>query len=191
MKSFQAINNAVLTYAVECATSGDTKALRDIGLSKDNLKQIEDMSLSDLNKMTRSPGHILTINVDNDAFSFLIRQIKTEKRKSKLLYYLVKADAPYALMNKYFGMQRPEYIAARDAFDMNNPERGRTSLPTEKEESVIADQWYKTVENPKDPTSIDFLKVHTTTGLSVRVIWVLYQNWINNDMMENDHASHR
>lgn len=177
MTSLQTINTAVLNFAVEQLRKGDTLSLRTLGFSRESINRIRAINLGDLHSLAEAPGHILNIRVDNRALELFLKRIETENKKTRLLENLVKADAPFALMHHYFGMQRREYIDIRDAFGMNDPKLGRTSLPSEEEERVIAAAWHRITHDEQQPSAIDFIRVHQETRQPIRVIWALFQNW--------------
>ena len=150
-----------------------------MGVSPKAIEKLKNISLFSTQLLSKAPGHVLSVSVDEIALNNYLDYLDKRKRQQQLIDDLLLADAPSTYMKEQFGIRREEYVQMRYLLGMKEPKRGRSSLPKERE--VIAEALYraqnKAVGGILSPQ--DYLALHIIHQTSLRQLIALDQALIS------------
>lgn len=170
---------AVLLYAMRCLAEGDQHALRSMGFGAREIEALKDLSLEDLYRVASLPAHCLAIRVDRELFWPMMERLRQARESKALQRELVKADAPFEMMRRFFGLGGREYTRQRRML-VASPAVGR---PPEPDEETAHRLWRALspklqAGGPDGPGPEVYLEVHRESGAPLRAVWNAAQRWL-------------
>lgn len=170
---------AVFQYASRCVVEGDLLSLREVGFTPADVHRFEKLSLPDLYALSMTRGHPLSVKVDRHVWEWLVEHIQRTRARSQLINDIIRLDAPLSMMKSIFGFSQREYMARREACDMQDG-RGRPRTPTVEEEERIWPMWVRLAKStdPQHLRKDDLWRIlPAVSGVPLRTIWNLIQSW--------------
>jgi len=170
------LNSAVLSTLSKCLSEGNYQLIESMGVSPKTIEKLKNLSLSNTQLLSKAPGHVLSVSVDEIALNNYLAYLDKRKQQQELIDALLLADAPSAYIKEQFGIRREEYVQMRSLLGMQEPKRGRTSLPEQRE--VIAEALYRLRDQSDDSilSPQNFLALHCQYELPLRQIIALDQS---------------
>ena len=172
------LTTAVLLYAVRCLAEGDQHALRAMNFGAKEVEALHSLDLADLYRVHRLQAHCLQVRLDRDVYWPLIAYLRREREAAILQRSLIQADAPFELMQRYFGLSSRDYSRLRRLFG-GPPAVGR---PPEPDPELAHKVW--AVVNARGPregaselSGEDYLEIAEQSGAPLRALWQLTQRW--------------
>ena len=174
---------AALIYVLRCLVEDDTYALRRLGLEPAALQALSRLPASDLVRLLdhAAVGPCLEIRLNSYAFWRQLERLEAARRTEDLIDQLLAAEAPRAMLEAQFGLSGSDYSRRRQRLGLAAAPAGR---PPEPDEVTVATVWraWRTLTDELaggDLQPEHYLALHRTTGLSLRVIWSLTQQWLD------------
>jgi len=169
------LNSAVLSTLSNCLSEGNYQLIESLGVSPKAIEKLKNLSLSNTQLLSKAPGHVLSVSVDDIALNNYLDYLGKRKQQQELIDALLLADAPSAYMKEQFGIRREEYVHMRALLGLQEPKRGRSSLPEQRE--VIAEALYRLRDQSDDGilSPQNYLALHCQYQLSLRQIIALDQ----------------
>ena len=170
---------AVLLYAIRCLADGDQEALRAMNFGPKEIEALRGMNLADLARFESlrrplpggrpQPPRLL------DPGRRTCSASAPPRRCSRTL---IKADAPFEMMQTFFGLSSREYTRLRRVLAAA-PAVGR---PPEADEASQQTLWAAWTRRRKDTdadllTPEAYLDLHRETGIGLRAVWTLTRRW--------------
>jgi len=170
--------SAVLRYAVCCLADGDREALRAMNFGPEEIEALRGMHLGDLPRLASLGAHCLEIDLNRQVYWTLLAHLQRERDAEALQRDLIKADAPFEMMQTFFGLSSREYTRLRRLLTPD-PAIGRPPEPDEATSHALWRAWSEHTKN--DPTAPltpeEYLALSHETGASMRAVWHLTQRW--------------
>jgi hypothetical protein len=170
--------SAVLRYAVCCLADGDRAALRAMNFGPEEIEALRGMHLDDLPRLESLGAHCLEIDLNRQVYWTLVAHLQRERAAEALQRDLIKADAPFEMMQTFFGLSSREYSRLRRVLAAA-PAVGRPPEADEASQQTLWAAWTRRREGtdadllPPDA----YLDVHRETGIGLRAIWTLTRRW--------------
>ena len=117
--------SAVLRYAVRCLADGDPEALRAMNFGPKEIEALREMHLGDLARIESLGAHCLEIGLNRQVYWTMVAHLQRERAAEALQQALVAADAPFEMMQTFFGLSSREYTRLRRVVDVAPPWAGR------------------------------------------------------------------
>ncbi len=170
--------SAVLLYAIRCLADGDQAALRAMNFGPKETEALRGMNLADLARVESLGAHCLDIGLNRQVYWALVGHLGRERAAEALQRALVEADAPFEMMQTFFGFNSRAYTRQRRLLAAA-PALGR---PPELDEASQKTLWAAWVRRRKDTdadllTPEAYLELHRETGIGLRTIWTLTRRW--------------
>lgn len=165
---------SALRYVTETLAEGDVHSVLDLGMRLDQVARLQQLTLQDLQHLSRVRAHFLNVSVDPVCFDRVLEHMERSKRGEVLQDELIRLRAPLPLMRAFFGMTNAEYAARRKLLGMSGAGVGRPSAPSEADERRIWDAWRAAAEQPLEER---YLSVGRATGVSLSIVWSLVRAW--------------
>ncbi len=171
----------VLRHIVVCLEVGDVDGLRKMGLSGTDASSVSMLTLEDLLDLARSHGGVnniidtVDVKIDPAGLAKLLAQVQADREGRWLKKELILNDAPLPLMFAFYSMSSREYTFLRKCYRRTGG-MGRPSYRPEHEQAV----WHafkKLNKTRKALTPADYLVLRRDAGVSLRVIWRLFEDW--------------
>lgn len=170
---------AITLFAARCIAEGDLRVLRELGIGAQEAEAIRDLTIVDLQRLSRKlKGHFIRgVSIDNESFWMLLQDIERERKQQIMENALIEADAPMDMMHTMFQMDPHEYAARRRLANLP-PAVGRPPEPDEEASRAIWKAWKDLADEERGELDPDaYLAIHKETGASMRAIWGLITRW--------------
>lgn len=179
------LNFAIFIYASRCLSEGDLDALTAIGFSLEDAYTIFQISLPQLQALASSHAHALNVRIDQESMRWLMEHIHRRQTREILKIELMRYEAPYEMMNVFFGMNGREYATARRICQLPSG-RGKPTLKTEDDEQRLWELW-RLLCDPERPERLRkedlWLIVGRELGSTLRGAWHVIQRWRQDETM--------
>jgi hypothetical protein len=168
----------VLLYAIRCLADGDQGALRAMNFGPKEIEALRGMNLADLARFESLRAHCLEVGLNRDLYWSLVEHLRRERAAEALQQALIEADAPFEMMQTFFGLSSREYTRLRRLLAAA-PAVGR---PPEANEASQQTLWAAWTHRRKDAdaellTPEAYLALHRETGIGLRAVWTLTRRW--------------
>ncbi|MDE0853872.1 MAG: STY4526/YPO1902 family pathogenicity island replication protein [Nevskia sp.] len=181
------LNFAIFIYVSRCLAEGDLDALSVIGFSLEDAYMIYQISLPELQALAASHAHALNVKTDPQSMYWLMEHIHRRHTRELLKIELMRYEAPYEMMNVFFGMNGREYAAARRICQLPSG-RGKPTLKTEDDEQRLWQLWLLLVD-PQRPERLRkedlWLIIGRELGSTLRGAWHVIQRWRQDEAMRS------
>ena len=170
--------SAVLRYAVRCLADGDRDALRAMNFGPKEIEALRGMQLADLPRLESLGAHCLEVDLNRDVYWTMVAHLQRERTAEALQHDLIKADAPFEMMQTFFGLSSRDYSRLRRLLAAT-PAVGRPPEADEESQHTLWAAWMRRRES----TDADllapetYLELHRETGIGLRAIWNLTRRW--------------
>ncbi|MEA3275563.1 MAG: DUF2857 domain-containing protein [Pseudomonadota bacterium] len=170
--------SAVLRYAVRCLADGDREALRAMNFGPREIEALRGMHLADLARMESLGAHCLEVGLNRQVYWTMVAHLQRERTAEALQHDLVKADAPFEMMQTFFGLSSREYSRLRRVLAAA-PAVGRPPEADEASQHALWTAWTRRREDTDADllTPEAYLDLHHETGIGLRAIWTLTRRW--------------
>ena len=169
---------AVLLYAIRCLTEGDQGALRAMNFGPKEIEALRGMNLADLARFESLRAHCLEVGLNRPVYWTLVEHLRRERAAEALQQALVAADAPFEMMQTFFGLSSREYTRLRRVVDVA-PAVGRPPEADEASQQTLWAAWTRRQQSKDDEllTPDAYLDLHRETGIGLRAVWTLTRRW--------------
>ena len=170
--------SAVLRYAVRCLADGDPEALRAMNFGPKEIEALREMHLADLARIESLGAHCLEIDLNRQVYWTMVAHLQRERAAEALQHALVEADAPFEMMQTFFGLSSREYTRLRRVVDVA-PAVGRPPEADEASQEILGAAWARRQQGGEDAllTPKAYLDLHHETGIGLRAVWTLTRRW--------------
>lgn len=165
---------SALRYVTETLAEGDVHSVLDLGLRLDQVARLQQLTLQDLQHLSRVRAHFLNVSVDPVCFDRVLEHMERSKRGEARQDELIRRRAPLPLMRAFFGMTNAEYAARRKLLGMSGAGVGRPPAPSEADERRIWDAWQAAGEQPLEER---YVSVGRVTDVPLSIVWSLVRAW--------------
>lgn len=172
---------ATLLYAIRCLAEGDFPALRNMNFGPREIEALREMSLGDLYRVESLRAHCLAIELDRTVYWPMMDHLCSQREAEEIQQNLIAGDASLEMMQTLFGMSSREYSRKRGLLSVD-PSVGRPPEPDEESSHRLWHAWQERTagDAPISLTPGAYLELQRETGLSLRAIWSLTQQWGQN-----------
>jgi hypothetical protein len=179
------LNFAIFIYVSRCLAESDLEALTAIGFTLEDAYMIYQVSLPELQALAASHAHALNVKIDQQSMYWLMEHMHKRHTREILKIELMRYEAPYEMMNVFFGMNGREYAAARRICQLPSG-RGKPSLKSEDDEQRLWQLWLLFVD-PQRPERLRkedlWLVIGRELGSTLRGAWSAIQRWRQDEAM--------
>jgi hypothetical protein len=170
--------NAVLRYAIRCLADGDRESLRAMNFGPKEIEALRGMHLADLPRLESLGAHCLEIDLNRDVYWTMVAHLQRERTAEALQHDLIKADAPFEMMQTFFGLSSREYSRLRRVLSAA-PAVGRPPEADEASQQTLWAAWTRRRRGSDAEllTPVAYLDLHRETGIGMRAIWNLTRRW--------------
>lgn len=170
--------SAVLRYAIRCLADGDSEALRAMNFGPKEIEALRGMHLADLPCLESLGAHCLEVGLNREVYWTLVTHLQRERAAEALQQALIEADAPFEMMQTFFGLSSREYNRLRRVLAAA-PAVGWPPEADEASQHTLWAAWTRRQENTAADrlTPEAYLDLHHETGMGLRAIWTLTRRW--------------
>ncbi len=169
---------AVLMYAMRCLAEGDQTALRNMNFGVKEIEALREMRVADLYRVESLRAHCLEIVLNRQVYWPMIEHLSEQRAMEDTIQTLISADAPQEMMQILFGLNQRDYTRLRRTL-LVDPSIGRPPELDEEGSHQLWEAWSSRVDGEETGllTPVQYLDIHSETGLSMRAIWNQTQRW--------------
>lgn len=179
------LTSAVFLYVLRCIAESDHIALQQLKVGEREIEKLRTLGILDLYRIDSFRSHCLKISFNREVFWTLINYMEEQRENEIQLEQLINHDAPYNMLECFFGISNREYTQRRRAkTGLTNV--GRPHEPSDSETDALLEIWFKRIKKKDkdaegrlvDPTQ--YLALAQELEIPLRSIWLLTERW--NDM---------
>lgn len=180
------LTSAVFLYVLRCIAESDHIALQQLKIGEREIEQLRTLGILDLYRMDSFRSHCLSISFNRDVFWTLIHYMKEQRDSEAKLEQLINHDAPYGMLERYFGISNREYTQRRRA-KKGLTNVGRPNEPSDLETDSLLEIWFKRFKSTdKDAEGrlldpIQYLALASELDIPLRSVWLLTERWVELD----------
>ncbi|MYD44840.1 MAG: DUF2857 family protein [Gammaproteobacteria bacterium] len=180
------LTSAVFLYVLRCIAESDHIALQQLKIGEREIEQLRTLGILDLYRIDSFRSHCLSISFNREVFWTLINYMKEQREDENKLEQLINHDAPYSMLERFFGISNREYTQRRRA-KKGLTNVGRPNEPSDLETDSLLEIWFKRIKsNDKDADGrlldpIQYLDLATELNIPLRSVWLLTERWVELD----------
>lgn len=176
------LTSAVLLYVLRCIAESDHVALQQLQIGEREIEQLRKLGILDLYRIDSFRAHCLSIRFNREVFWTLISYMEEQRENESKLQLLIEHDAPFNMLECFFGISNREYTQRRRAKPgLTNV--GRPQEPTESQTDALLQYWFKRLKKKDkdaegrlvDPAQ--YLTLATELDIPLRSIWLMTERW--------------
>lgn len=173
---------AVLNHLHVLVAAHDIIALKNTGLTYDQAQMIGRFGAFPEHRLSLQNihGHCLTITmIDPRSFEAAIAATEQHQLLESEKVECIRADASREMMQYHYGMGRRDYQGYRAFLGLGPAPSGRYPVLDDTTRAGLQQRWHKLVQTRGTVrfTPNDYLALHRDTGLPLRIVWALFQEW--------------
>ena len=171
---------AILLYMIRCIGEGDLLSLRQMNVGDKEIEQLKQIKILDLHYIDMLKTHCLKVQLNQQIFANVYQYMHTQHRAEDTILTLLREDAPYSMLERFYGLSNREYTQRRKGFD-NLTGMGRTKEPNETQTDQLFEVWSRSENRDgsgryADP--MNYIEIAKDLDLTVRSVWLLTERWI-------------
>ena len=180
------LTSAVFLYVLRCIAESDHIALQQLKIGEREVEQLRTLGILDLYRIDSFRSHCLSISFNREIFWTLINYMKEQRDNETQLERLINNDAPYSMLEMFFGISNREYTQRRRA-KKGLTNVGRPNEPSDSETDSLLEIWFKRFStNDKDACGrlvnpIQYLDLANELNIPLRSVWLLTERWVELD----------
>ena len=162
---------ALVIYAMRCIEDGETEVLARMGLGLSEVSAIASLTFGELKRIERLTEHCLDIKIDREAFRAIVQRARADGRSTEWELALIRADAPFDMMQRLFGTTRRVYTKLRQAFGVSSA--GRPREPTAAEAALLSHALEHRLQESSryQLAPADYLAISSNCSVPLRIVW--------------------
>ena len=180
------LTSAVFLYVLRCIAESDHIALQQLQIGEREIEQLRTLGILDLYRIDSFRSHCLSISFNREVFWTLINYMNEQRENEAQLEQLINNDAPYSMLEVFFGISNREYTQRRRA-KKGLTNVGRPNEPTDSDADSLLEIWFKRLKrDDKDAEGrlinpIQYLELARELDMPLRSVWLLTERWIELD----------
>ncbi|PVZ78014.1 DUF2857 domain-containing protein [Serratia sp. S1B] len=171
--------NGLLTQVLMELKSGNIRRCEAMGLTLEEIQELNQLSVEDLHYLVNSSVSILTFHINHTNLNMMLAQARQEQIRLKRIDRALALSGSIELMQCYFGLTAAE-VSTRRRLAGIQTRQGRNQTPSEEEEIAVWKQWH--VANIDNLDSLEALEVMMLIAeqqdIALTSVWTLVKNWV-------------
>ena len=163
-----------LLYVSRTLAGGDVHSVLDLGFRPDQVARLRRLTLANLHRLARAPGHFLEVSVDPASLDRLLAHLERAQESDDLQDELIRARAPLAMMHALFQMTAVEFAGRRRLLGMESTGVGRPPGPTADQ---VTSCWNSWIAHGDLDRARRCLAAARSAELPLSSVWTLVQSW--------------
>lgn len=178
--------NHLLTELVMEIKSGNLRRCEALGLTDNEIRLLNSLTIEDLHYLSHSPVSIITCQIHRENLRLLLTRAKEVHRQNQMIERCLKLGASIDLLNQYFGMTSLEVSARRRLAGI----RGNAGRSQRLSDVQQAELWYRWKEEgmpePDDPDCLQIMvSCAEKMDVSLTTVWNTVQEWHRDGVLDS------
>ncbi|WP_397458545.1 DUF2857 domain-containing protein [Pseudomonas asplenii] len=186
MKTPQALNQAVITQALQDLRDGQLRRCLALGFTEEQLAALKRPEL--LSVLSNAKVNWCSVKVNSEVLQRILIQVKAIKEEVVAIDRLLNAGASTEMMSRYHGLAHQEVATRRGMLGLPK-RRGRHPALDEAQDVELWHRWKPLFDQQAiavdDETAMLnlALKVAEDMNLPLSVVWAAIQGWVEQDLV--------
>ncbi|EMZ5449208.1 DUF2857 domain-containing protein [Providencia stuartii] len=170
--------NQLLTELVMEVKSGNLRRCEAFGLTDEEIRLLNNLTIEDLYFLSQSPVSIITCQIHRENFRLLLTRAKEEQRQNIVIERCLTLGASIELLNYYFGLI-PSQVSARRRLSGIRIGVGRSQSLNDEQKAELWHRWQQGGEPDLDRDSgLPLMMLCAEKmNISLTTVWNLLQEW--------------
>lgn len=112
------INLAILNMVHNFINEGKIHSLIEMGFTIEHLKQMKELSYSQVTYIANSPVLLIQVTIDTKLFDVVLARAKEFEERSHIIDKAYSLGASIEILNKYFGLSTSDISCSRKLKDL-------------------------------------------------------------------------
>ncbi|EOU0223007.1 TPA: DUF2857 domain-containing protein [Proteus mirabilis] len=186
--------NHLLTELVMEIKSGNLRRCEALGLTDNEIRLLNSLTIEDLHYLSHSPVSIITCQIHRENLRLLLTRAKEVHRQNQMVERCLRLGASIDLLNRYFGMTSLE-VSARRRLSGIRIGVGRSQSLNDEQKAELWHRWKEAgMPEPDDPGCLQVMVLCAEEmNVSLTTIWNTVQEWHRDGVLNaadrrKDHA---
>ncbi|MBG2901904.1 DUF2857 domain-containing protein [Proteus mirabilis] len=170
--------NQLLTELVMEVKSGNLRRCEAFGLTDEEIRLLNNLTIEDLYFLSQSPVSIITCQIHRENLRLLLTRAKEEQRQNIVIERCLALGASIELLNYYFGLI-PSQVSARRRLSGIRIGVGRSQSLNDEQKAELWHRWKE--EGMPEPDDPDCLQIMVSCAekmnVSLTTVWNSVQEW--------------
>lgn len=170
--------NHLLTELVMEIKSGNLRRCEALGLTDNEIRLLNSLTIEDLHYLSQSPVSIITCQIHRENLRLLLTRTKEVHRQNQMIERCLRLGASIDLLNQYFGMTSLE-VSARRRLSGIRGNAGRSQRLSDVQQTELWYRWKE--EGMPEPDDPDCLQIMVSCAekmdVSLTTLWNTVQEW--------------
>lgn len=170
--------NALLTQIVMELKSGNIRRCESMGLTLEEIQELNQLTVEDLHYLVNTPVSILTFRINHTNLNTMLAQARREQTRTQRIDRALMLGGSIELMQHFFGLTATEVSSRRRLVGIIT-RQGRNQTPTEEEEVSVWTQWKASkVEKLESLDALEaMMLIAEQQDISLTIVWTLTKGW--------------
>lgn len=176
--TFGVTANGFLTQIVLEIKSGNLRRCEAMGLTLEEIKSLNKLTVEDLHYLVNTPVSILTFHVNHQNLHTLLEQAHREQHRIERIDRALGLGGSIELMQHFFGMTASEVSSRRRLVGIAT-RQGRNVTPSEADEVAVWQQWQSfSVDNVDSLDGLEsMMLIAEQQHIPLTTVWRLIRDW--------------
>lgn len=187
----QAGNN-LLTELVMEIKSGNLRRCESLGLTDNEIRLLNDLTIEDLHYLSQSPVSIITCQIHKENLCLLLTRAKEVQCQNLSIERCLTLGASIDLLNHYFGLTSLEVAARRRLYGIHGS-AGRSLRLSDEQQIELWHSWQQGgMPDPDDLNGLNLMMLCAEKmNISLTAIWNTILEWQLDDLLLSDNGGKR
>ncbi|CDL84537.1 DUF2857 domain-containing protein [Xenorhabdus cabanillasii] len=171
-KQLSMSGNNLLTDLIMEIKSGNLRRCESLGLSPDEIRMLNNITLEDLYYLSKSQVSVITYRIHHENLHLILEQSRIEQKRNECIDRALALGASIEMMHHYFGLSPVDVSTRRRLADLR-VSVGRSSNLSEQDREALWSRWKKSdIQNINSPEGFEMMMLLAEElALSLTAIW--------------------
>ncbi|MBD1225966.1 DUF2857 domain-containing protein [Xenorhabdus griffiniae] len=171
-KQLSMSGNNLLTDLIMEIKSGNLRRCDSLGLSPDEIRMLNNLTLEDLYYLSKSQVSVITYHIHHENLYLILEQSRLEQKRNECIDRALALGASIEMMHHYFGLS-PVDVSTRRRLANLRVSVGRSSNLSEQDREALWSRWKKSdIQNINSAEGFEMMMLLAEElALSLTAVW--------------------
>lgn len=179
--------NQLLTELVMDIKNGSLRRCEAFGLTDDEIRLLNNLTIDDLHFLSQSPVSIITCQIHRENLRLLLTRAKEMQCQNMIIERCLTLGASIELLNHYFGLI-PSEVSVRRRLSGIRMGVGRSQSLTDEQRTELWHRWQQggspTLDNQSGLMLMILCAEHMNVSLTT--VWNMMQEWGQDGLLPDE-----
>lgn len=176
--------NSLLTDLVMEIRSGNLRRCESLGLTDNEIRLLNSLTIEDLHYLSQSPVSIITCQVHRENLRLLLGRAREEQSRNQCIERCLALGASIELLNAWFGLSTPE-VAARRRLSGIRAGAGRAVRLSDEQQAELWQRWHQAgAPGGESQAGLELMMLCAEEmSVPLTAVWNIVQEWLREGLL--------